>query len=373
MSSITFQDFTLSSIIHAHTSTGKNLGSWIHFFFSHFNNGNDAIKYVETTNINTLDEKDHHCFIRGFTVFLIHAYAKDIKAMSNTDNFETYFRNLLKDINPDIAKDFLTVLDNKILLDHMDSIILKEQDYANLKRDVNIFKQNINPVNGNNHATYKNVPTRLFEPYEIRAFKREYITKDEASINANEVYAARDYQYLAFLGVVDHYYNSDITKPAKGTSVVIESRKRLGLRKRSSSLALLGPHENNPFFGFCEKNGNEEYFGSLDDLLPSFFSIIKTKMLLGHNRFLREFDYSLMNKTYKIPNLKGFRFLKQLFRKKNLENFVDMYAGLMSTELDFLREDFLDLFDTTINCHAREFANRAGDNYFAIKEKNMVA
>ncbi|SBT74425.1 rhoptry-associated protein 2, putative [Plasmodium ovale] len=370
--SMNIMDFSLMSMITAHSSTRKSLGMWMHFFFNHFSNGNDAIKYMEKINVNTLEDKEHSCFTRAFNMFLIHVYAKDIKTMSNSDTFESYFKNLLRGISPEVTTDFFDVIGNTNLMNHIDGIILQEADISNLKKDIRVLGKSINKASRKSHASFIHNPNRNLGR-DIRSFRREYLVKDDPSVNNQEIYAVRDYNLLAYLGVTDKYYSSDITLPARGTSIVIDKRKRLGLKKRSTSLYLLGPHSNNTFFAYCEKDGNEDYFGSVDDLLASFFSVIKTKMIFGHKRFLREFDYSLFHKTYKMPNLKGLRFLKSLFRKKNLENFIDMYANLMSTELDFLTEDFAELFEITINCHAREFANRAGDNYYAIKEKYIAS
>nr|AAZ68036.1 rhoptry-associated protein 2 [Plasmodium vivax] len=366
-----FKDLSITSMVLEHSTTRKILGNWVHFFFSHFSNPTDAIKYVEDINLYALDNKDQTCFVRAFTIYLIQNYAKDIKSMSNTDNYETYFKNLLKDVHPDFSKDFLSLFTSATLLGYIDGLVLKEQDISNLKNDVNIFKKHISKADRRTHATYNTNPIPAFAPSDIRTFRRSYLPKEDPSISVSEVYAARDINFLAFLGVSDMYYNSDITQPARGTSIIISKRKRLGLKRRSSSLLLLGPHNHNPTFGFCVKDGKEDYFGSVDDLLPSFFSVMKTKMIYGHKRFLREFDYSLMHKTYKMPNLKGLRLLKSFFRRKNLENFVDMYSNLMSTELDFLTEDFAELFDITMNCHMREHFDRAIVNFHMIKEKGM--
>ncbi|EUD68136.1 hypothetical protein C922_01154 [Plasmodium inui San Antonio 1] len=368
---INFQDLSVTSMVLGHSSTRKMLGNWVYFFFNHFSNPTDAIKYVEDMNLYALDNSDQSCFVRAFTIYLIQNYAKDIKSMSNTDNYETFFKNLLKDVHPDLSKDFLSIFSSPTLLGYIDGLVLKEQDVSNLKNDVNIFRKTISKADIRTHATYKSNPIRSFSLYDIKAFKTSYLAKEDRPINMSEVYAARDINFLSFLSLSDMYYNSDITQPTRGTSIVISKRKRLGLRRRSSSLLLLGPHNHNPTFGFCEKDGKEDYFGSIDDLLPSFFSVMKTKMIYGHKRFLREFDYSLMHKTYRMPNLKGLRLLKSLFRRKNLENFVDMYSSLMSTELDFLREDFAELFDITMNCHMREHLDRAILNYHMIKEKGM--
>ncbi|CAA9988827.1 rhoptry-associated protein 3, putative [Plasmodium knowlesi strain H] len=365
------RDLSITSVVLDHRTSRKELGAWVHFFFSHFPTPADAIKYVEDINIYALDNEDQSCFVRAFTIYLIQNYAKDIKSMSNTDNYETFFKNLLKDVHADISNDFLSIFSSPTLLGYIDNLVLKEQDVNNLKNDVNIFRKTISKADRKTHATYTSNPILSFSQYDIRRFRSAYLVKEDPSINMSEVYAARDINFLAFLGVSDMYYNSDITQPARGTSIVINKRKRLGLKKRSTSLVLLGPHNHNPTFGFCEKDGNEDYFGYVDDLLPSFFSVIKTKMIYGHKRFLREFDYSLIHKTYKMPNLKGFRFLKSLFRRKNLENFVDMYSGLMSTELDFLAEDFAELFDITMNCNMRDHFDRAIVNYHMIKEKGM--
>ncbi|ANQ08780.1 Rhoptry-associated protein 2 [Plasmodium coatneyi] len=368
---INFKDLSVTSMVLDHTSSRASLGSWVYFFFSHFSNPTDAIKYVEDINIYALDNKDMTCFIRAFTIYLIHNYAKDIKSMSNTDNYETFFKNLLKDVNPEINGDFLSLFMSPTLLGQIDAIVLNEQDVNNLKNDVNIFKKQISKVDRKTHATYNTNPLSAFAYYDVRNFRKAYLVKENPSINMSEIYAARDINFLAYLGVSDMYYNSDLTQPARGTSMVISKRKRLGLRKRSSSLVLLGPQNHNPIFGFCEKDGNEDYFGYVDDLLPSFFSVMKAKMIYGHKRFLREFDYSLIHKTYKMPNLKGLRLLKSLFRRKNLENFVDMYSNLMSIELDFLTEDFAELFGITMNCNMRDHFDRAIVNYHAIKERGM--
>ncbi|GAW81549.1 rhoptry-associated protein 2 [Plasmodium gonderi] len=368
---INLKDLSVSTMVTTHTSARKVLGNWVYFFFSHFSNPNDAIKYIEDTNIHVLDNKDQSCFVRAFTIFLIHSYANDIKAMSNTENYETFFKNLLKDVNEDFRNDFLSIFTSQTLLSYIDGILPSEQDILNLKNDAYVIKNFISKSNRKTHATYHSSPLPLFTSYGSRLFRSNYLPKEDLSISMNEILIARDFNFLSFIGVSDMYYNSDITLPARGTSAVIDHRKKLGFRKRSSSLLLYGPHNNNPAFSYCEKDGKEEYFGSVDDLLPSFFSIIKTKMVYGHRKFLREFDYSLIHKSYSVPNLKGLRFIKNLFKKKNLENFVGMYSDLMSTELDFLTEDFAELFDITMNCHAREFFGRAGNNYYALKGRNI--
>ncbi|KJP88777.1 hypothetical protein AK88_01467 [Plasmodium fragile] len=368
---INFRDLSVTGMVLDHAQARPMLGKWVYFFFSHFSNPTDAINYVEHLNVYALDNKDQACFIRAFTIYLIQNYAKDIKAMSNTDNYETYFKNLLKDVQSDVSNDFLSLFSSQLLVAQVHKLLLNQQDIDNLKNDPHIFKTLISKADRNTHATYERNPIPSFGPYDVRVFRKLYLVKDDPSINMSEVYAARDINFLAFLGVSDLYYNSDITQPARGTSIVISNRKRLGIRKRSSSLLLLGPHNHNPAFGFCEKDGKEDYFGYIDDFLPSFFSVMKTKMIYGHKRFLREFDYSLVHKTYTMPNLKGLRLLKSFFRRKNLENFVHMYSNLMSTEIDFLTEDFADLFQITMNCHMREHFDRAILNYRMIKERTM--
>ncbi|GAB67063.1 rhoptry-associated protein 2 [Plasmodium cynomolgi strain B] len=209
-----FKDLSVTSMVLEHLSVRKTLGSWVYFFFSHFSNPTDAIKYVEDINIYALDNKDMPCFVRAFTIYLIQNYAKDIKYMSNTDNYETFFKNLLKDVHPDLSNDFLSLFTSPTLLGQVENLLLKEQDVSNLKSDLNIFKKQISKADRRTHAFYTNNPVSAFGPHDIRIFRRAYLVKEDPSINMSEIYAARDMNYLAFLGVSDMYYNSDITQPA---------------------------------------------------------------------------------------------------------------------------------------------------------------
>ncbi|KNC37308.1 rhoptry-associated protein 2 [Plasmodium falciparum RAJ116] len=316
---------SLTGLIYAHTAHVHKLSMWVYFIYNHFSSADELIKYLEKTNINTLENSDHTCFARAVTLYLFYYYLKDIKSMLSTDDYQSFFKNKFKDINPLFINDFILILNDKKFMENLDLYIMKESEREHLVIKKNPFLRVLNKASTTTHATYK-----------------------------------------------ENYYNSDIAGPARSVNNVISKNKTLGLRKRSRSLALVGTNNNDPIFAYCEKDNKSEYYGTPDDLITSFFSIIKTKMLNSHKTFLRQFDYALFHKTYSIPNLKGFRFLKHLFQKKNLVNFVGMYENHVSTEINFLAEDFVELFDVTMDCYSRQYSNRAAENFKAIRELNNV-
>ncbi|VWU49200.1 rhoptry-associated protein 2 [Hepatocystis sp. ex Piliocolobus tephrosceles] len=361
-------DFSLNNVLVVHSDAFYELGKWINFFFSHFSVAQDALKYMQKININVLEANEHSCFIRALNIFLIHYYARIIRNASLLQNAKTYFHNVFRDKEEYLFKDFYDVLEKPKLTKLLDNIILTSSDISNLKPDVSFLNKIISPVTNKKNAVYTDDPKHLFIYNDINTFKTYYQDKYKVQLNIREAIAIRDYNLLGFFSVSDNYYSSDLTLPVSGTYNIVNNRNLLGFKKRSQTFTFLGSYYTDPVFGYCKKDDNEQYFGSLDDLLANFFSIVKAKMIYGHKRFLMEFDNSLILKTYKMNNLKGFRFLKSLFRSKNLQYFIDMYINLVSTEISFLRRDFDQLFDITVNCHVREFANIAGTNYYAMKD-----
>lgn len=364
------KDLSLSSILRAHKPDNTTLGSWVYFFFNHFSNVDEAIEYLKGLNINVLDIEDHACFARAFSVYLLHFYAKDLKMMIRNEEHESFFKNKLSEINNIISGDFLSTLKHEYFFDKLPSIIVKEKDASHIVKRTDFLQDILEKADLNNHAIYKNDPTKVFIFNEINFF-RTFQLEGKPHIPDDQLSFMRDYALLIYLGTKENYYNSDITEYAQGNYNISKNRTRLGLKKRSKTFSLDDPQKNSNIFAFCEKNGKEEFFGTPDDLISSFFSDMKAKMIKGHKRFLMEFDYAVKNRTYALPKVKGFRFLKQLFQRKNLKNFVGMYINLLSTEIDFLAEDFVEMFDTTMNCYGRQHAARAADHYMDMKLSNI--
>lgn len=362
---------SLTGLIYAHTAHVHKLSMWVYFIYNHFSSADELIKYLEKTNINTLENSDHTCFARAVTLYLFYYYLKDIKSMLSTDDYQSFFKNKFKDINPLFINDFILILNDKKFMENLDLYIMKESEREHLVIKKNPFLRVLNKASTTTHATYKYNPyfivgSRVHTPY------KDYFGDFNKYTEISVLNYVRDYNFLIYAGSRENYYNSDIAGPARSVNNVISKNKTLGLRKRSSSLALVGTNNNDPIFAYCEKDNKSEYYGTPDDLITSFFSIIKTKMLNSHKTFLRQFDYALFHKTYSIPNLKGFRFLKHLFQKKNLVNFVGMYENHVSTEINFLAEDFVELFDVTMDCYSRQYSNRAAENFKAIRELNVL-
>ncbi|SOV11535.1 rhoptry-associated protein 3 [Plasmodium sp. gorilla clade G2] len=360
------KNFSLSSMLRAHKPDNETLGSWVYFFFNHFANVDEAIEYLKELNLNTLDVEDHACFARAFSIYLLHFYAKDIKMMIRNEEHESFFKNKLSEINNKISGDFPFNI-----FDKLPSIIVKEKDASHITKRTDFLQDILEKADLNNHAIYKSDPAKVFIFNEINFF-RTFQLEGKPHIPDDQLSFMRDYALLVYLGTKGNYYNSDITEYAQGNYNISKKRTRLGLKKRSKTFALDDPQKNSKIFAYCEKNGKEEFFGTPDDLISSFFSDIKAKMVKGHTRFLMEFDYAVKNRTYALPKVKGFRFLKHLFQRKNLKNFVGMYINLMSTEIDFLAEDFVEMFDTTMNCYGRQYAARAADHYMDMKLSNIL-
>ncbi|SOV11536.1 rhoptry-associated protein 2, putative [Plasmodium sp. gorilla clade G2] len=362
---------SLTGLIYAHTESVHKLSMWVYYIYNHFTSADDLIKYLEKLNIHTLGINDHPCFARAVSLYFFFYYLKDIKSMLTTDNYQSFFKNKFKDMNSIFINDFLLILNDKKFMENLDLYILKESNRELLPITKNPFLRVLNKATTSTHATFKSNPYFVVGS-RIHTVYTDYFGEFNKHTDPSVVDYARDYNFLIYAGSRENYYNSDIVGPARSINSVISKNKKLGLRKRSSSLALVGSNNNDPLFAFCEKDNKSEYYGSPDDLITSFFSVIKTKMLNSHKKFLRQFDYALFHKTYSIPNLKGFRFLKHLFQKKNLVNFVGMYENHVSTEINFLTEDFVELFDVTMDCYSRQYTNRAAENFKAIRELNIL-
>lgn len=270
------KDLSLSSILRAHKPDNTTLGSWVYFFFN------------------------HACFARAFSVYLLHFYAKDLKMMIRNEEHESFFKNKLSEINNIISGDFLSTLKHEYFFDKLPSIIVKEKDASHIVKRTDFLQDILEKADLNNHAIYKNDPTKVFIFNEINFF-RTFQLEGKPHIPDDQLSFMRDYALLIYLGTKENYYNSDITEYAQGNYNISKNRTRLGLKKRSKTFSLDDPQKNSNIFAFCEKNGKEEFFGTPDDLISSFFSDMKAKMVKGHKRFLMEFDYAVKNRTpYKI-------------------------------------------------------------------------
>ncbi|CRG97793.1 rhoptry-associated protein 2/3, putative [Plasmodium gallinaceum] len=366
LSSFNIRDLTIANFLHAHNEDYEVLGKWIHFFFSHFDNDKDLMKFMSTFDIKSLDLLDRSCIKRALTIYLLHYYSNTIKKMSNDGTYVSYFKNIFEGYSS-LTSEFIRVIADRHYINLLDTIIVNKEK-TKIRSAIFPLKTFIKASKKGDYSLEENKAKMNFS--DANNFKFKFLDNKKLVTSVNEAKAIQDFNLLGMLGVKDLYYNSDITRSVEGVFYVFNKNKRLGLRRRSGKYDIYSKEGNSKVFGNCIKD-NHFYHGSVDDLATFFFSNMKMKMVKGHKKFLDDFELALNKKTYKMPKLKGFRFIKQLFSRKNFKNFIKLYANHVSTELAFLTQDFQNLFDITLQCQIKNI-NRAGTIYYILKYRNAL-
>ncbi|CAD2094680.1 rhoptry-associated protein 2/3, putative [Plasmodium vinckei lentum] len=360
LTSIDFQNFSLFHLIKAHDDKEEKLSTWIHFFFNQFRNVESAVKYIKNLNINLINKEDQSCFIRGFNIYMIHMLASQVITVTNNGgkNFYDAKYSSIKHY----CIDFLEVANTLSLHKYLNSIMMKRDDARKAEGNLGILKSVIRKVSMEHPAMFTADPMKTLSAIKMVE------SVDDPSMDPSK-FAIRDYQLLAILSLKSHYYNANIIDPITNIRQDIDSRVRLWFRKRSKLFRLYKPPPmEEPLH--CYLNG-KQYYRTPDYFVQAFFSAIKEKMTKIYIHFLNNFNSAVEKKSYKIEALKGIRYLKSLFLRKTFPNFVRLHVDYIETELNFLKESFLDMYDNTINCYASKYSNVAGDHY--VDSKIMTA
>ncbi|SCM23243.1 rhoptry-associated protein 2/3, putative [Plasmodium chabaudi chabaudi] len=357
LTSLNFENFTLFHMLKVHDDKDEKLATWIHFFFNQFRGTEHAVGYMHQLNINIINQEDQACFIRAFNIYLIHKLSYHTKCVIN--NGEKNYYEKKYDIIKQYCTDFIEVVNTPSLHKYFDTVITRKIGVEEIEEDLGIIKGMIKK------ATLEDPAKFTADPMKALTAIKMVENVDDPSIDPVKL-AIRDYQLLAILSLKNHYYNSNITSPILDVRRDIDSKVRLWFRKRSKLFPLY--LDSSMLFGSfqCHVNG-KTYYETPDYFVHGFFSAIKEKMTKIYIRFLSNFNNAVEKKSYKIESLKGIRYLKSLFLRKTFPNFVRLHVDYMETELSFLRETFLDMYDNTINCYATKYANKAGANFIDSK------
>ncbi|CAD2108015.1 rhoptry-associated protein 2/3, putative [Plasmodium vinckei] len=356
LTSIDFQNFSLFHLIKAHDDKEEKLSTWIHFFFNQFRNVESAVKYIKKLNINLINKEDQACFIRGFNIYMIHMLASQVITVTNNGG-KNFYDEKYSNIKQ-YCIDFLEVANTLSLHKYLNSIMMKPDVARKAEGNLGILKSVIKKVSMEHPAMFTADPMKALSAIKMVE------SVDDPSMDPSK-FAIRDYQLLAILSLKNHYYNANLIDPISNIREDIDSKVRLWFRKRSKLFRLYKPPPmEEPLH--CYLNG-KQYYRTPDYFVQAFFSAIKEKMTKIYTHFLNNFNSAVEKKSYKIEELKGIRYLKSLFLRKTFPNFVRLHVDYIETELNFLKESFLDMYDNTINCYASKYSNIAGDNYVDSK------
>ncbi|KEG02863.1 hypothetical protein YYE_02697 [Plasmodium vinckei vinckei] len=357
LTSIKFENFSLFHLVKAHDDSEEKLGTWIHFFFNQYRDVEFAVRYMQRLNINLINQEDQACFIRGFNIYMIHMLASQIKIVTK-NGAKNFYEEKYSTIKH-YCTDLLEVANTISLHKYLDSIIMSSELARKAEGNLGILKSLIKKVSMEHPAMFTADPMKTLSAVKMVE------SIDDPSVDVSK-FAIRDYQLLAIFSLKSHYYNANLNKPILHVREDIDSKIRLWFRKRSKLFPLYKTHAMMEGPMHCNVNG-KTYYDTPDYFVQGFFSAIKEKMTKIYTHFLNNFNSAVEKKSYKIESLKGIRYLKSLFLRKTFPNFVRLHVDYIETELNFLKETFLDMYDNTISCYANEYSNLAGNNYVSSK------